>query len=179
MIPNRLFIGVTVPLEAAQQIQEQLPAYGFLKTQSPENYHITLLFLGSVDELATIVSHFETIRFESFQISIDGINGFYKKGKLHVVYLSIAEGLGALGNLNNQGKALLPGYGDHEFPTFVAHVTLCRSLNATEIKQAEAVIGHKFSSPIRFEALQIGLYDSSNFNFTRLYKRVSSIGANP
>jgi 2'-5' RNA ligase len=56
--------------------------------------------------LAIVLERFETISFDSFLISIDGIQGFYKKGRLDVIYLSVANGLEALTDLNNQLKAL-------------------------------------------------------------------------
>ncbi|WP_026632778.1 RNA 2',3'-cyclic phosphodiesterase [Dyadobacter alkalitolerans] len=179
MRPNRLFIGVDVGLDTAEQIQEQLPDLAFLKRQALENYHITLLFLGTVNELARVLNRFETISFDSFLISIDGIQGFYKKDKLHVVYLSVADGLEALTELNNQVKALFPEYSSEQYPTFVPHITLCRNLKAAEIKMAEAIIGHQFPEPFQFEAFKIVLYDSVQFKFAAQYTHVASVGANP
>lgn len=176
---NRLFIGVAVGLDTAEQIQQHLPDLAFLRRQAPGNYHITLLFLGTVDELAVVVDRFETISFDSFIISIDSIQGFYQNDKLQGVYLNVADDLKALTDLNNQVKALFTEYSSQQYPTFVPHITLCRNLKGAEIKQAEAIIGHKFSEAIRFEALKIVLYDSFNLGFASQYTHVASVGANP
>jgi len=177
MPANRIFIGVPVPWETALQIQSLLPDYAFLNRVSPENYHITLLFLGHVPDLQNIMDKFETITFKSFKVLISGISGFFKKDKLHVIYLTVFDSDDRLGTLNQEAKSLFPEYVDEQFPTYVPHLTLCRNIKSNEVSQAQTLLGLKFAQPIEFEALQINLYDSSNFKFLRLYRRVASVGA--
>jgi 2'-5' RNA ligase len=172
---NRIFIGVPVPSEAALQLQAMLPQNGFLRQSLPENYHITLLFLGAVSNLQNIVERFESIRFEPFTIAVDGIGGFYKKDRLRIIYLSISEGSDQLGAFSRQVKSMFPEFVNDPSSDFVPHITLCRNLKEADREQAEALLSFKFSSPITFEVHQLFLYDSGSFSLTKLYRKVSSV----
>jgi 2'-5' RNA ligase len=173
---NRIFVGVPVTAEAALQIAALLPPGSFLRQSLPENYHITLLFLGAVSDLQDIIERFESIRFEPFSIAVDGINGFYKKDKLRIIYLSISEGSEQLGACSSRVKSIFPEFVNDPFPVFVPHITLCRNLKEADREQAEALLSFQFHNPIKLEVNRLFLYDSSDFSLTKLYRKVSSVG---
>jgi RNA 2',3'-cyclic 3'-phosphodiesterase len=177
MAANRIFIGIPVPLDIARELWEMLPGGDILKRSAFENYHITLQFLGEVPDLHEVIERFKRLTFDSFQISVDGISGFYKKGKLAVVYLSISDDKDQLTALSQEVRSVFAEYDNDPEPIYTPHITVNRNIKIAEIQSAEQLLTFKFAEPVSFEALQIYLYDSSNLRYTSLYKCVSKIGA--
>ncbi|WP_031530261.1 RNA 2',3'-cyclic phosphodiesterase [Dyadobacter crusticola] len=177
MAANRLFIGIPVPVDIARRLQEQLPAGDLLKRSAPENYHITLQFLGEVHDVESVIRRFEKLTFKSFGISINGISGFYKNDKLSVLYLSILNGKSELGELSQLVKTAFPDYDKDTNPVFTPHITVNRNIKKAELPIAQQLLTFRFAEPISFGAMQIFLYDSSNFSNSRLYKCIGSVDA--
>ncbi|QRR00789.1 RNA 2',3'-cyclic phosphodiesterase [Dyadobacter sandarakinus] len=178
MTKNRIFIGIPVPADIAKQLWEMLPGGELLKRSAFTNYHITLQFLGKVSNLSEVIEQFKSLTFNSFKISVDGISGFYKKGKLAVMYLSISEGKGEVTTLSQVVKSTFAAYDNDPNPVYTPHITVNRNIKAAELQSAEQLLTFKFAQPIYFEALHIYLYDSINLRDSGLYGCVSSVSAN-
>lgn len=123
----RLFTALEVPRDAALSLsllRGGLPAARWI---DPENYHITLRFIGDVDTRTAdeIVAGLDRIAREPFTITLRGLDAFGSK-KPHSVYASVAPSapLDALqADIDRLGRRL--GLAA-DARRFVPHVTLAR-----------------------------------------------------
>lgn len=96
----RTFIAIELPQEiksALSRLQEELKACGAdVKWVEPENIHLTLKFLGEVDDkkLEKIVGAMDEAAAENtgFQAGISSLGGFPKIDYLRVIWVGIDKG---------------------------------------------------------------------------------------
>ena len=90
----RVFIGIDFPKEVREEIrkiQERLPEFKGKKTEL-ENIHLTLKFLGEIDErlVERVKEKLKDIKFESFEFKVNKIGVFSEKF-VRIVWLGIDE----------------------------------------------------------------------------------------
>lgn len=131
----RSFIAVNIPDELREQIsgiQEQLRQTGErVSWTKPGNLHITLRFLGDVeekriDELAGLVTRVAGMR-SKFSVSLNEVGAFPNLRRPRVLWIGIQEGAQELKRLavdleNGLAKIGFP----REARTFSAHLTIGR-----------------------------------------------------
>ncbi len=87
----RYFIAIDIPDELKEEIREFQKTLPFgLKLVKPENIHITLKFLGDVDE-KEIISKLEGIEIEQFESKTIEIGFFPKKNYARVIWLGLED----------------------------------------------------------------------------------------
>ncbi|MCS7109970.1 MAG: RNA 2',3'-cyclic phosphodiesterase [Candidatus Caldarchaeum sp.] len=98
-----------------------------LKPVEPENLHITLIFLGEINEPEVTVASraLETIESKPFDIEFRGAGYFPGGGRVNVVWVGVKAGAEELKNLHNQLKGKLRSL-RLEDERFVPHLTVCR-----------------------------------------------------
>jgi len=125
---KRIFLGVRLPLELRKEIAEKLlekiPKEKWRKVL-PENLHITLKFLGNLDEKA--VSELKEKckaleEFEGFEAELKGVGHF--KGR--VLWIGTGKGTEEFNLLSNKLNKII-GLRDNRFH---AHATLARNKGA-------------------------------------------------
>lgn len=130
----RLFIAALIPdtvRDALQQAREQLQRAvpdRALRWVAPENYHITLLFLGEQDEsrVPTILQAMESARagIEPFEIALAGVGVFPNWNRPNVLWAGVSEGEKPLSQIANAlQRTLLPNAPGKPFHP---HITLAR-----------------------------------------------------
>src|SRR3954468_18946095 len=74
----RLFTGLEIPPEIGQELSSYRGGLPGARWIDPENYHITLRFIGDVDHAMArdISSSLASIRRDPCQITIDGLSTF-------------------------------------------------------------------------------------------------------
>jgi 2'-5' RNA ligase len=125
----RLFVAVQVPeglKEKAAALSKELPADAITPVR-PENMHLTLRFIGEVDERTKdgIVEKLEKIRFKPFKCTLRGVGVFPNEDYVRVVWAGL-ESEGALETLAKDVIGALEGYGKDEGRGFTAHLTIVR-----------------------------------------------------
>jgi len=123
----RLFVAVDVPVAVKEKVAalaEELPSDAITPVR-PENMHLTMKFIGEVDESAkdAIVQKLESVRFKPFRCSIKGVGVFPNEDHVRVVWAG-AQSDGALERLADDVISALKGYGKEE--KFTAHLTAAR-----------------------------------------------------
>ena len=130
----RLFIAALIPdavrdalHTAREQLQRAAPDRA-LRWVAPDNYHITLLFLGEQDEarLPAIVQAMETARagIAPFEIAVQGLGVFPNWNRPNVLWAGISEGSQLLAQMAAAlERALLPAPSGKPFHP---HITLAR-----------------------------------------------------
>ncbi len=129
----RTFIAVRLPAEVRRrlmQIEKRLMQSGAdVKWAPEENFHITLKFLGDVEQ-ARIPAVEEAVRravsgLDAFDLTLAGVGAFGRP--LRVVWVGITSGSGELKSLAGRVEDALAEVGfPKEDRPFSAHVTLGR-----------------------------------------------------
>ena len=138
---KRLFVAVDLSDEvredvatAARELAARIastPSAGSVRWVPLENLHLTLRFLGHVDEgraaaVGSVLT--ESLETAEFQASISGAGAFPPGGPPRVVWLAAAEGGVQLAALHNEIEARLQplGFIAEETRRYTAHLTLGR-----------------------------------------------------
>jgi RNA 2',3'-cyclic 3'-phosphodiesterase len=131
---HRLFVGIEIDENARRafaDVAERLrKRFSNLRFVDPDNYHLTLVFLGNVadDALAPIEAALPRIasRHRRFQVTFERLGAFPHERKARIIYVGCrgapAEYRRLALDANREMNAL--GYGDEKDD--VPHVTLAR-----------------------------------------------------
>ncbi|RQG94534.1 RNA 2',3'-cyclic phosphodiesterase [Natrarchaeobius chitinivorans] len=136
----RLFVSVDLPDEFAQPIadlQAELSDASGLNVTDPEQAHVTLTFLGEVDEdrLPTLADELaaavDDAGVDPFPVRYGGLGVFPDLEYISVVWLGVEAGGGQLTELHEsiEDRTTAMGF-DPEDHDFTPHVTLARMEHA-------------------------------------------------
>jgi 2'-5' RNA ligase len=133
----RLFIGLELPWEVRQRVA-LLAGAGILGARwvPPENYHITLRFIGEAPRyVAEEIDHaLAALTSPGFTLTLAGIGTFGKTGRSQSLWLGV-ERCETLDRLQGKVETALQRCGlEPERRRFQPHVTLARLDNASEAK---------------------------------------------
>lgn len=132
----RCFIAIELPQEVLQKLStlsQELPP-GVSKVKK-ENMHITLKFLGEVDEkkLPDVVSVLGKCVVPPFSVSLSGVGAFPKPYFPRVVWAGVHSE--ELARLAASIEESLDSLGFEKEKAFSGHVTLARVKNPVELRQ--------------------------------------------
>lgn len=125
----RLFVAVDVSDEIREQVMpviRLLEKYRGIKAVEPENLHITLKFLGEVDEIKAekVKERLSEVKFKPFTISFSGTGFFPNENYMRVIWIGV-KGY-EIRNLAHEVEKSLKGLGFKKDKEFVAHLTVGR-----------------------------------------------------
>jgi 2'-5' RNA ligase len=132
----RLFAGVPLPKEALAAVQgASLPLKDALGVRmvAPENLHITLCFIGNVEDakLARVADALCAVRFSPFSISLSGAGAFPNRHFPRAIWIGgKSEGAEKLAASVCGALPFLP----LKREKFSAHLTVARSNSAGDIE---------------------------------------------
>ncbi len=130
----RVFIAVEIDdglREAAARAQEQLKSIGGVKWVEPQNLHLTLKFLGEIEEgavsrLANELTR-ELAAMAPFRLGLDGAGVFPDERRPRVIWIGVEEGLEPLFALAQKVEGVCQALGfEAENRPFRGHLTLGR-----------------------------------------------------
>lgn len=163
----RCFIAVEVPdalAAVAADFQLQLKGAGIrARWVPPENVHLTLRFLGSIQEnrVAPIVEamHTAVTGIDPFTLTTADIGVFPAKGPPRVLWLGLAGNVERLNALHNALGTALGEVGiPQEKRTYQGHLTLARfkdRISASRLADAVAHCGPPAPIPIVVDAIRL------------------------
>lgn len=138
----RVFAGVALPtatrMALADRIQDlHIPG----QLAPPENWHITLRFVGEVDVVTyeRFLASLQRVEKEPpFPISVDRFGAFPRAKRATVVWAGIERGVSRLSNLNEiaEDAAVDAGLRPEERP-FHPHVTLARVRPPADVRRLQ------------------------------------------
>lgn len=147
MVKARIFIAVRLPAEIRRrlmQIEKRLMESGAdVKWVPEENFHVTLKFLGDVeqDRMAAVTEAVQCAvsGIEPFELSLAGVGAFGRP--LRVVWVGITSGGDELKSLANRVEDALAAIGfPREERPFSAHMTLGRVRSPRGLARLEQCI---------------------------------------
>ncbi len=131
---RRLFISIDIEdeetIKALKKFQDQVSGLGLTRPSSPENFHITLNFIGEVseDRLEPLVQDLRQVRFSSFEFMVKGVGVFPELDFIKVVWAGIGKGSPSMSSLSSNIRDSI----DQDLVQereFHPHVTLLRVKN--------------------------------------------------
>ena len=156
----RLFTGLEIPAPLAQELALFRGGISGGRWIDPENYHITLRFIGDIDR-ATARDIFTTlaqIRRPAFTVTLVGLDFF--GGEKPRAIVARAQAAQPLLELQAEQERLLRRIGLEPEPRkFTPHVTLARLRQASPFAVADYLSGRGFLTRT-FEADRFVLYSS-------------------
>jgi len=133
----RLFIAIEFPPEITERLSQaasSLPPRG-LALVKEENLHLTLKFLGEVEEdkLPSIISALEGCRSPPFPVSVKGVGAFPSERSVRVVWAGV-EGKGLVELAGCVESALEKIGFQKEVRPFTGHITLARAKAKADVR---------------------------------------------
>jgi RNA 2',3'-cyclic 3'-phosphodiesterase len=160
----RLFTGLEIPYDV--QLALSLKRGGLFGARwiDPENYHITLRFIGDVDNHVADEVSYELDRLsfsDSFRIRLSHL-GTFGGDKPRALYAGI-ENNEALQRLQASHERVLRRVGlEAEARKFVPHVSLARLRGTSAIDVADFIHHAGHFSPLEFTVRRFVLFSSKN-----------------
>jgi 2'-5' RNA ligase len=157
----RLFTGLEIPPDIATELSMLRGGLSGARWIDVENYHLTLRFIGDIDERTAgdVYSALERVRRPPLSVTLNGLGTFGGDKPRAIVAKARAEP--PLVELQAEQERLLRRIGiPPEARKFVPHVTLAR-LRATSSMAVADYLGARGYFPGRtFEAIRFVLFSS-------------------
>jgi 2'-5' RNA ligase len=150
----RLFTAIEIPADVAQTLTFMRGGLPGARWIDPENYHITLRFIGDVDVTVAhdVASMLDMINRAPFDLRLDGLASFGGR-KPRAVFAEVAQSQ-ALMELQAEHERLMQRVGlQPEGRKFTPHVTLARLRDSSSRQVADYLSerGSFRSAPFRVE----------------------------
>ncbi|MCX5707048.1 MAG: RNA 2',3'-cyclic phosphodiesterase [Candidatus Omnitrophica bacterium] len=183
----RSFIAIGLPKEiqaSLKLLQDKLKKSGAdLKLVKPENIHLTLKFLGEIDEnkLTKISPILETLlqNKTAFQIKLSSLGTFPKINSPRVVWVGMALGEQEVKIIAGELEEKLEKIGiPKEDKPFSSHITIARvksGLNKEKLVQAINDLGKDYTQSLEFTAEKITLFKSTLMPTGPIYEVLKEI----
>ena len=122
----RLFVALELPENVISELGRLRDTLKGAKMNKVRGFHLTLKFLGDVDEttLGTIIEQLTTVSFEQFKAELSIVGVFPSQAYAKVVWVGVAPAEG-IQRLQADIDATLSGLFPKE-KDFVPHITLAR-----------------------------------------------------
>jgi 2'-5' RNA ligase len=158
----RLFTGIEIPADIALQLSAYRGGLPGARWIDPENYHITLRFIGDIDD-STARDVFQALgdgrRREPLVVTINGLDTF-GGGRPRIV-MARAVPTSELSDLQAEQERLIRRVGlPPEKRKFTPHVTLARLRDASPIDVASYIATRGHFPKLAFTAQRFVLFSS-------------------
>jgi RNA 2',3'-cyclic 3'-phosphodiesterase len=158
----RLFTGLEVPADIAFQLSAYRGGLPGARWIEPEHYHMTLRFIGDVDDAAArevVAVLGEAGPRPAIEVTFDALDSF--GGRTPRIIMARAIPTAVLTELQAEHEQLLRRVGlEPERKKFVPHVTLARLRNTSSAQVAAYLAMHGRIAKVSFTARRVVLYSS-------------------
>jgi 2'-5' RNA ligase len=157
----RLFTGVEIPSDVAQllgMLRGGLPGARWI---DPENYHLTLRFIGDVDDVIAheVASMLGRVQRGAFELHLEGLTSFGGR-KPRAVVAAVAQQR-ALLDVQAEHERLMQRIGlEPEGRKYIPHVTLARLRDASSRDVADYLATRGFFRTPSFTVERFVLFSS-------------------
>ena len=157
----RLFTGLEIPADVAQSLATLRGGLPGARWIDPENYHLTLRFIGDVDDKTEheIASLLGRVRRTAFELRFDALSSFGGR-RPRAVIATLAQ-TPALRELQAEHERLMQRIGlEPEGRKYTPHVTLARLRESTSRQVADYLATRAFMRPLPFTVARFVLFSS-------------------
>ena len=173
---ERLFVGVPVDEATRLALMRQLPRNLPGKQPPPENWHLTLRFLGSTDASRRdmIIERLASTRLgPPFDLSFDRLGAFPSSGRAQVLWIGTASGHDRLESVARKVEEISRSVGfDAEHRPFTAHLTVSRMREPLSVA---AILSRARPIQVTMRVEEINLYRSQSGGPHSRYSVVTAI----
>ena len=159
----RLFTGLEIPSDIGQALSTLRGGLPGARWIDPENYHLTLRFIGDVDDTTAheVASLLGRVKRGAFDLHMEGITSFGgKKPRAVVASVSPAQ---ALLDVQAEQERLMQRIGlEPEGRKYTPHVTLARLREASSRDVADYLAARGFFRTSPFKVSRFVLFSSRN-----------------
>ena len=158
---HRLFVGLRPPAAMRAHLLSVMGGIAGARWQRDDQLHITLKFIGAVDhnQAEDIAAALGSIRFAAFDLAVEGVGAFEKRGLIHTLYAGITPEDPVTALHKKVEQACLSAGVPLEERAFAPHITLARMNRSTSsIAGFIEAQGGLCSPPARFDHFY--LYES-------------------
>jgi RNA 2',3'-cyclic 3'-phosphodiesterase len=157
----RLFTAVEIPSEIAAALSTLRGGLPGARWVDPENYHLTLRFIGDIDDAMArdVAFMLGQVRRQKFELQIDGLTSF--GGRKPRAVVATAAPTRSLLDLQAEHERLMQRIGfEPEGRRYTPHVTVARLRDSTSRQVADylSARGHFRSAP--FSVSRFVLYSA-------------------
>jgi 2'-5' RNA ligase len=159
----RLFTGVEIPAEVGQalgMLRGGLPGARWI---TPENYHLTLRFIGDVDDVIAheVASMLGRVQRGAFDLHFEGLTSFGGR-KPRAVVATVAPAQ-ALLEIQSEQERMMQRIGlEPEGRKYTPHVTLARLRDSSSHDVAEFLAARGYFRTADFPVSRFVLFSSRN-----------------
>jgi RNA 2',3'-cyclic 3'-phosphodiesterase len=159
----RLFTGLEIPADIGQFLATLRGGLPGARWIDPENYHVTLRFIGDVDDAVAreVASLLGRVRREPFDVRVEDLKSFGgRKPRAVIATLGPAR---ALMELQSEHERLMQRVGlEPEGRKFVPHVTLARLRDCSRRQVADYLAVRALLRSPTFRVARFVLFSSRN-----------------
>jgi 2'-5' RNA ligase len=159
----RLFTGLEIPPDVGQALSSLRGGLPGARWIDPENYHLTLRFIGDVDDSIAqdVTMMLGRVRREAFDLHFDGVISF--GGRKPRAVVAAVPPPQALLDVQAEQERLMRRIGlDPEGRKFTPHVTLARLRDASSFAVADYLSARGYFRTAAFRVSQFVLFSSRN-----------------
>jgi RNA 2',3'-cyclic 3'-phosphodiesterase len=157
----RIFTALEIPAEVGQVLSMLRGGLPGARWIDPENYHLTLRFVGDVDEMVAheVASMLAQVRRRGFQLRFDSLAPF--GGRRPRALVAAVAQTQALMELQADHERLMRRVGlDAEGRKYTPHVTLARLRDTSSQQVADYLSSRAFIGMLPFTVSRFVLYSS-------------------
>ena len=157
----RIFTGLEIPAEVGQSLSLFRGGLPGARWIDPENYHLTLRFIGDVDDSTAheVASLLHRVNRQPFDLRFDGLSSFGGK-KPRALVATVAPSPPLL-ELQAEHERLMQRIGlAPEGRKYTPHVTLARLRDTSNRQVADYLAARGYFPPLPFRAERFVLYSS-------------------
>lgn len=158
----RLFVAVALPEEIQDRIAQLCCGLPHARWVDPETYHLTLRFIGEVDESGfdDIDMALSVVRAPTFHLKLGGVDSFGNNNGVRAVWVGV-EREPALFHLRDKVESAVVRAGvAPETQRFKPHVTLTRSRQRGDARLGEFIARHSLFQAGPFPISEFTLFSS-------------------
>ena len=157
----RLFTGLEIPRHVADSLSMMRGGLPGARWIDPENYHLTLRFIGDIDDALArnIAGLFGRVQRRPFELRLDGLTSFGGR-KPRAVVASVTA-VAPLLELQAEQERLLQRLGlEPEGRKYIPHVTLARLRETSSWQMADYLSARGHFRSAAFEVSRFVLFSS-------------------
>jgi 2'-5' RNA ligase len=158
---QRIFTGLEIPADVAQSLATLRGGLPGARWIDPENYHLTLRFIGDVDDTLAreVASLLGRVSRPPLELRLDGLSSFGGR-RPRAVVASLAQ-TAALMELQAEHERLIQRVGlEPEGRKFTPHVTLARLRDSSSRQVADYLATRPFLAPLSFRVTRFVLFSA-------------------
>ena len=157
----RIFTGLEIPESVAQSLAMLRGGLPGARWIDPENYHLTLRFIGDVDDQTEleVASLLGRVRRKPFELRFDALSSF-GGNRPRAVIATLAQ-TAALMELQAEHERLMQRVGlEPEGRKYTPHVTLARLRDSSSRQVADYLASRALIAPLPFAVSRFVLFSS-------------------